>query len=283
MAITILVTGATGNVGKEAVTALLAKNFAARAASRDPRKITARANLESAFMDYLDPASVEKSLSGVEGAVLIAPPLDADAPRKVVHFIEVAAAKPDFHVVFISAFGVDQNESAPLRVIERMIMKSGLRYTILRPNFFMENFVGGSMAHSIRTKGVIALAAENAKTAFIAACDIAAVAACAFANNLYNKEYNLSGPEALDHVRVAALISTAIGKQVSYRPLTPEQIEKGMRDAGVPDPIIQYLDMLYGAVRAGYMAAVTDDVSKVTGEPACSFDEFIRINAKLLQ
>ena len=78
-------------------------------------------------------------------------------------------------------------------------MASGVPYTILRPNFFMDNFSTGFLAPMVKG-GAIYLAAENAKTSFIAATDIAAVAAVAFAEGLAGKEYNLTGPEALGGV-----------------------------------------------------------------------------------
>jgi uncharacterized protein YbjT (DUF2867 family) len=278
MANTILVTGASGKVGNEAVAALLSKGYSVRAVSRHPQQIPGRPSVQPVIMDYLNPASVDKALDGVEAALLIAPPLDSDAPAKLTHFLSVASRKPGFHIVFISAFGVDHSEQAPLRVIEQMIFKSGVNYTILRPNFFMENFTGGSMAESIKTKGVIALAADSAKTAFIAAADIAAVAASAFADKLFGKEFNLTGPDALDHHEVANLIAGALGKKISYIAVPEEELNKGMRAAGLPEPVISYLGMLYGAVRAGYMATVTDDVQRTIGRAPRSFAEFARLN-----
>jgi uncharacterized protein YbjT (DUF2867 family) len=272
----ILVTGAAGRVGSESVKALLSKGFSVRAASRSPEKIAKQPVVESIHLDYLNPVSVEQALSGVEAALLIAPPLDFEAPQKLSHFISFAAKKPGFHIVFISAFGVDQNEQAPLRVLEQMLFKSGVKYTILRPNFFMDNFTAGAAASSIKAEGIFRLSADDAKTAFIAASDIAAAVASAFADKLYNKEYNLTGPAALDHHEVAALISSACGKPVRYQSLPEDVLSKAMRDAGTPESIITYVNLLYGATRAGYMAAITDDVKRITGKFPISFADFAK-------
>jgi uncharacterized protein YbjT (DUF2867 family) len=83
------------------------------------------------------------------------------------------------HIVFISALGVDQNEEAPLRIIERHLMNSGVNHTIIRPNFFMENFSTGFIAPMIAQGGVF-LAAGDGKTSFISTRDIAEAAAVAF-------------------------------------------------------------------------------------------------------
>jgi uncharacterized protein YbjT (DUF2867 family) len=275
----LLVTGASGQLGREAVTLLASKGWAVRAASRDPQRLTVPQNVGTVAMDYDDPASVDLALQGVDAALLIAPALDWDAPRKLAHFIRVAAKNPDFHVVFISALGVDHAESAPLRQVEHLLFKSGVRWTVLRPNFFMDNFAGGSLAQSIRQDRRIGLAASDKKTSFIAASDIAAVASECFNRKLFGKEFNLTGPAAYDHAEVAALLSSVIGTTVSYAQLPEATLRKGMLDAGVPDSVIRYLEMLYGAVRSGLMAAVTDDVMAVTGTPPTSLPDFLRRHA----
>ena len=278
MSTRILVTGASGRLGREVVQALLAQKLSVRAASRNLSSLPQQNGVEPVAMDYADSASVDQALSGIEAAVLIAPALDWDAFPKLSHFIETAAKISGFHVVFISALGVDAVETAPLRMVEQKLFKSGLNWTILRPNFFMDNFIGGAVADSIRNKGQIALATAIMKTSFIAATDIAQVVVRCFADQLYAKELNLTGSEALDHQEVAAMISAAAGKSVSYVDLPPETLNKGMSDAGVPEPVIRYLDMLYGAVRAGYMARITDDVQQITGHAPLTFADFAKLH-----
>jgi len=97
-----------------------------------------------------------------------------------------------------AAMGVDAVEPAPLRIVEPHLMASGVPYTILRPNFFMENFSTGFLAPMIKQGGIF-LAAADGKTSFISVVDIAEVATVAFQKGLASKEYNLTGPEALDH------------------------------------------------------------------------------------
>jgi len=157
-------------------------------------------------------------------------------------------------------------------------MGSGVPYTIIRPNFFMENFSTGFLAPMVKT-GAIYLAADNAKTSFISVVDIAEVTATAFAKALTGKEYNLTGPEALDHTQVAAIISQLSGKRVTYQAIPEEAMLNGLRGAGMPEGAVQYVGVLYSAVRAGYTASVTPDVETVTGKKPVTFEQFARRSA----
>jgi len=200
---TLLVTGATGNLGSEVVKTLLEEGFTVKAGTRNIDAIQSAELLEAVKLDYTDTSTFDNALVGINGIFLVAPPMDPEAPAKLVPFIEKARETGVKHIVFISALGVDQNEQAPLRAIERALMDSGIAYTILRPNFFMENFSLGFIAPMIKQRGGIFLAADEGKTSFISTNDIAAVAAKSFADELYGKELNLTGPEALDHSQVA--------------------------------------------------------------------------------
>jgi uncharacterized protein YbjT (DUF2867 family) len=179
------------------------------------------------------------------------------------------------HIVMASALGVDAVEQAPLRLVERHLMASGLPYTLLRPNFFMENFSTGFLAPMLKQGGIF-LAAADGKTSFISVKDIAEVAAIAFVKGLGSKEYNLTGPEALDHTAVAAMISKVSGKPITYQAIPEEAMLSGLRGTGMPEGAVQYVGVLYSAVRAGYTAAVTRDVEAVTGRKPITFQDFAR-------
>lgn len=274
----ILVTGATGNLGQDIVNSLLNEGYSVKAATRKPKGIKTNERLISVQFDYTDPTTFNESLHGTQGAVLMAPPMDPEAPAKLIPFIENAKTAGLRHLIFISALGADQNEQAPLRIIENAIIGCGLPFTILRPNFFMENFSRGFIAPMIRQGGIF-LAAGQGKTSFLSTKDIAAVVAKGFTNALYGKEFNLTGPQALDHNRVAEMISERIGRNITYSPLTEEAMLQGARDSGMPEGAVQYMAVLYSVVRDGWMATITDDVEMVTGQKPTSFQEFVYQNA----
>lgn len=229
--------------------------------------------------DYADPATFGPALEGTGGLLLVAPPLDPDAPAKLAPVLELAKQAGVVHVVFNSALGVNLSEQTPLRVIEHLVMDSGIPYTILRPNFFMENFSAGFLSGAIKGQNGISLAAGDGKTSFISTEDIAAVAAAAFSAPLAGQELDLTGAEALDHSEVAAILSEVSGRQIAYHSLTELQMAAGARRAGIPEPAIGYMLLLYSVVRAGYTAAFTGTVEKVLHRRPITFREFARRNA----
>ena len=275
----ILVTGATGSLGGAVVNALEGKDHAIRAGCRAPQKATFPKGVEVVRVDFNDPATFDPALAGAEGVFLIAPPMDPEAPAKLRPFVDRARALGVRHIVFTSALGVDRHEQAPLRVVERHLMESGVSYTILRPNFFMENFSTGFALRMIKDHGGIFLAAGDGKTSFISTRDIADVAAAAFMRRLYGEQYNLTGPQALDHTEVAAIISEVSGRTVTYQPLSEEQMLEGARASGLPEAAVQYMGVLYGVVRAGLTAAVTGDVRRVLDREPATFHDFASQNA----
>jgi uncharacterized protein YbjT (DUF2867 family) len=274
----ILVTGANGNLGGAVVSALANTPMTVIAAGTHPEKMRMPQGMEIRKIDYLQPETVSAALKGVDGLFLVAPPLDPEAPAKLNPVIDQAKAAGIRQIVLNSALGVDQNDAAPLRVVEKHLMSSGLEYTILRPNFFMENFSSGFLAPMIAQGGIF-LAAGDAGTSFISVADIAAVAATAFEKEQFGAEYNLTGPAALDHVQAAKIISEASGRQVQYHPLTEEAMLQGARDQGLPEGAVQYMGILYTVVRNGWMAAVTGDVEKAIGRPPMTFGEFAQTHA----
>lgn len=276
---TILVTGASGNAGSDVVVALAKAGYRVRAGSRNPSALPKVKGATPVYLSYDDGPSFRGAMEGADGVFLVAPPMDMAAPEKLRPFIQTAREAGISHIVFLSAFGANSNENSPLRQVELSLIESGVGYTILRPNFFMENFSGGFLAGMIQQTGSIYLAADTGKTSFISTKDIARVTLAAFEQRLVGKEFDLTGPEALDHEKVAALISESTGAEVTYTPLPEEDMLNQARDNGMPEGSVQYMGILYGAVRAGYTAPITRTVEEVTGSPPLDFSSFVKHNA----
>lgn len=277
---TIFVLGATGNLGSEVTRQLVAKELRVRVGVRKPDQYQAPSpRVDVVRFDFDDPTSYSPALDGIEKLFLIAPPLDPEAPMLLAPLIQAAKQAGVEQIVFTSALGVDQNEDAPLRKVERMLEASGIGHTVLRPNFFMDNFSSGFIAPMIQGANGIYVAAESAKTSFIATTDIAAVAvACMTEDGHLGKAYNLTGPQGLDHAGIAAIISELAGREVVYQAIPESAMRQGAIDNGLPEQGADYLSVLYQATRAGYLAATTSDVELVLGRPPVPFKEFAQQN-----
>jgi uncharacterized protein YbjT (DUF2867 family) len=127
---TVLVTGATGSLGRAVVTTLCAKGLKVKAAARNLAKAAFPAGVEAVKFDYQASGTFEAALKSVEGLFLLAPPLDPDAPAKLNPVIDKAKATGVKHIVFISAFGVDAVEQAPAPHRKAL---DGLRHQLHHP------------------------------------------------------------------------------------------------------------------------------------------------------
>jgi uncharacterized protein YbjT (DUF2867 family) len=280
----ILITGATGTSGREVVGELRRLGAArVRAMVRDPARaaFVREAGFETAEGDFDRQETLDSALEGVETALLLTPP----SPNTVAHnraFVESAKRAGVRRVVKLSAVGADA--SAPEGFgkwhgqAEELLKSSGLGWTILRPNFFMQNLLG--QAQTIASQGAIYQVGGDARASLIDARDIAAVAARTLADEGHEGEtYTLTGPEALSYSDVAAKISEATGKPVSYVPITPEQFREGALAQGLPEWLVGALERLNEIFEGGEAEGVTDDVRRVGGKEPTTFDEFARDHA----
>lgn len=151
-------------------------------------------------------------------------------------------------IVNLSAMNAEQDDSLPLRKVEKFIETCSLEYTLLRPNWFMQN-CNGYLAESIKT-GQISLPAGNSKVSFIDIRDIAAVAVAILTTDNYtNKAYTLTGPRAIDHQEMATLLSAAAGKNIQYVSISEEDMRAGLETEGWPDNAIEMGLNLFRSMR----------------------------------
>ena len=270
----VLITCATGVLGRAVVNSAVGAGLAVRQGVRNPSKADPVA--EVIHLDYAESSTISPAVEDISALVLMAPPLDSNAPALLGPVVKAAKGAGVRHVVLISAFGVNHNEQAPMRIVEHLVIDSGVPYTILRPNFFMENFSAGFLAPSIREQHAIYLAAGDGKTSFISVEDIAAAVTAALKQSLTGKEIDLTGSAALDHVKVARIISEVSGHTILYHSLSEDQMLDGARAQGMPEPIVAYLGMLYSVVRAGYAAGTSNDFETITGRRPVAFETFAR-------
>lgn len=273
----ILVLGATGNVGRPLVKALLAKGEAVKAASRSGKPVE---GAEGVVFDYADPASFGPAFDGVDRAYVMLPAGYVAAKELLLPVVEAAAAR-GVKIVFQSVFGVEADDSIPYRQVEIAIEKSGVPYVILRPNWFADNFHTYWKAGV--DHGVIAVPAGDGQSSFIDVRDIAESAAAALTTDRFDgRAFNLTGPEALGYADAATILSGVVGKTIAYAPVEDEAFIGILTGAGVPGDYAQLLTSIFYPVRQGWTAAPTGDVETLTGKSPRSVATYAADNAAAL-
>lgn len=279
---TILVTGATGTVGREVVPALRASGARMRVLVRDAAKADGlRApDVEVAVGDYGDHASLRAAMHGVERLFLLVPP-GPEATAQERALIDAAVAGGVRHVVKLSAIGADEAQPcAFLRhhgVAERMLHESGLAWTMLRPNGFFTN-LSGSFGESVARQGAIHAPAGSAPLSYVHPRDVGEVAAAMLAGGGHEGETHvLTGPEALGYADFARVLSEELRRRVLYVDVPPDAARQAMLASGMPPWFVEAVLDLYAYMRTAPEAGqVTDNVPRTLGRPATSFAEFVR-------
>jgi len=279
----ILVTGASGKLGREVVRQLRASGYYTRVVSRNPeRGVSELLGDECLHFDWDKPESYLPVIEGATRVFLTARPLDTNAAEVVPVFLDHCSEAGVQHIVFSSALGADHHHMGPLSLVESHLMNLGVAWTILRPNFFMENFSQGWLAPSIKSEGRINLSAGSGRTSFISVNDVAAVAAKVFSGTTHHgKAYNLTGDDPMSHTAVAAALTKASGRPVNYHEISDEDLRETGRRAGLPGGQLEYFVRLFQMVREGYSAKVYPDVKELLGRDPIGFDEFARANANV--
>ena len=270
----ILVTTA-GKVGSETARLLRQQDMPVRVLVRDSAKakILAAAGVEIAVGDLDVPAGIDDAMTGVETVVLVSPA----APAQELNVIRSAARAGARHVIKATSKASADSPIARRRwqaEIEAGLAASGIPHTLLRSNAYMQNVL--TLAPAIATGSSFGSAAGKGRTGMIDARDVAAVAAkiAASPSAHAGKTYWLTGPELISNYDVAAVLSSLLGRAVTYRELTFATNRDAMIRAGVPAPIAEMNAQAFSLTAEGDAEWVTDDVPSLLGRPARSFEQF---------
>lgn len=267
----VLVLGATGTVGRPLVAELLARGLPVRAASRAARP---QPGTTPVRFDYRDAAATAAALDGA-GAVFLMLPSGQLAIEAMLAPVVDAAAARGVRIVLQSAAGAEADEEIPYRRVERRIEASGAPFVILRPTWFMDNFA--TFWRAGIEAGEIALPAGEGRTGFVAAADIAAAAAAALASDRFDgRAFTLTGPEALSYAEAAEILSRVLGRTIRYRAIDDAAFVAGAVAAGIPEPYARFLATLFGPVRAGWTAGLSDGVAALAGRAPMRLEDWAR-------
>ena len=233
--------------------------------------------MEIARGDLSAPESLEVAVQGVEAVFLLWPFLNAHAAPAALDAISKHARR----VVYLSAAGVrDDLESQPGLFhadLERLIARSGMAWTFLRPTGFATNTLG--WAPQIRAEGVVRWPHGRAARSLIHEADIADVAARVLTEDGHHEaRYVLTGPEALTQIEQAETIGDAVGRTVRYEELSPDEAQRQLL-AEWGNPSFVAAALAYWASLESQPEQVTRTVEEITGAPARTFRQWAVDNA----
>ncbi len=291
----ILVTGAAGQlgaVGRTATGLLLDRGLPVRAMVRrdDDRAAALRAaGAEVVVGDLLEPADVHRVVSGCRRVYF---GMSASAGYLEATVIMAAVAREarvdvlvNMSQMTVSQMSIQNTTPSPQQrqhwLSEQTLAWSGLPVVTIRPTVFLEGFFLPLTGPSVRDRDRIELPFGRGKTNPVAAADVAQVVAAVLADPgpHVGRVYELTGPRSQDMHGIAREYSEALGREVTYSDIPPEQWERELKKVGLPEHLTRHLVTMAELNRAGRYDRMADGVERVTGRPATSVREFVSLHA----
>ncbi|MGI5466206.1 NAD(P)H-binding protein [Streptomyces sp. CA-132043] len=282
---TILVTGATGNVGRQVVSQLVAaRSGTVRTLTRTPATAVRTGQVDVRQGDLSDPVALEAAVAGADAVFLMWPFHSAEPADAVVDTIKCHARR----VVFLSSGAVQDGLAAEQQHhpvgrsharVERLIEESGLAWTRLRPSTFATNTLW--WADQIRAGDVVQGAYGAVPMALLHEADIAAVAVRALVEAGHDRAtYHLTGPEALTQAEQVRAIGQVLGRPLQWHELSRQEARRRLlADDSFPDAFVDPLLDGYADMLAAPHPAITHTVEAVTGTPARTYRAWVSDHA----
>ncbi|QNE19128.1 NAD(P)H-binding protein [Kribbella qitaiheensis] len=272
---TVLVTGATGRVGRHLVNDLLDAGTTVRALVRDPAAAALPEAVEVVHGDITDEAAVDRAAAGTDAAFLLWPSFSAEGAQPVV----AALTEQVSRVVYLSSLSVRDDEppaaSGVWGEVEDLLI--GSDWTFLRPSGFAVNTLG--WAEEFRRGNVVRVSSPEAGRSLIHQRDIAAVAAVALLDDKHiGQKYLLTGPEVLTQTQQVAILSEAVGKPMRIEEQSPAEARQAMLDLGA-DPTLADSSVAYWASLVTNPEPVTTTVPDLLNRPALTFQAWAEEHA----
>jgi uncharacterized protein YbjT (DUF2867 family) len=284
---TVLVVGATGNIGKEIVTEL-ARLGGARivVGSRDVAKASAqlqgRGELRAVELDADRPETLPPALQGVDTVIQVSSMTPAMVSQ-ARNLAEAARQAGVSHLVRSSLIGAWEPEPIIEAVwhgdADKAIAASGVAYTLLRPNQYFQNFLSARNTQTIRGQAAIYMPLGTSRVSNIDTRDIAEIAArvaLAPGTEHHGKAYVLTGPEALTMEQVCKVLGQALGKNMRYVAVEPEKFLQNLLSNGVPQVIAEAIQGWFAYCRAGRAERVTPDAERLLGRTPRTLRDFVK-------
>jgi uncharacterized protein YbjT (DUF2867 family) len=275
---TVLITGVRGKTGRQVAAALARLGGVA---VRGVGRRVAELNLPGVIFRHFDwdePTSWPKALEGIE-AIYLVKPKTADPAGTVGSFLR--SARSIERLVLLSEIDAgNRNEATDERKVERAIESSPIAWTILRPNWFMQNFTEPSFyLEALRDAAELKVPTGGQPTSFVDTRDIAEVATAALLDSGHaGQHYTLTGPQALTLTEVTNVIGKAAGHPIQYIDLPLDDYLNALSEKGTAEPTVEYYRRIYGCIQKSRTSIISTDVEKVTGRPPRTFAAFVEEN-----
>jgi (4-alkanoyl-5-oxo-2,5-dihydrofuran-3-yl)methyl phosphate reductase len=274
-----LITGATGDVGSRVVERLLQRGERPRVFVREEKRARSRfGDRVDVFVgDLSDPVSLRASLEGVDTLFLVN--TGPQIPARDKGAVKAAKAAGVRYLVKLSSMDMEQGLTigAWHERGEAAIRASGIPFTFVQPTGFMSNML--AWAPSVKAEGVIRSSTGDGRRAFIHSDDIAAVATKALTTREYDGEaLPITGPESLSFAEVTAKLGAAIGRRLTFQPISDEEARQRYAASGASSQETEAHVSLWRAIREGRLANITDNVERILGRKPIAMDQWAMEN-----
>jgi uncharacterized protein YbjT (DUF2867 family) len=273
----VLVTGATGNVGRHVAEGLrrVGVSFVAGGTDAGRLRRVLGDGVATRHLDLADPGTYRSAVQGMRGLFLLRPPPIANVKVTLNVLIDEAIAAGVEHVTFLSVEGADRQRWVPHHAVERHLRGRGVSATMLRPGFFAQN-LGDAYAADIRDHDELYVPAGGGCVCFVDVRDLGELAANTFVDaSLRRQAWTLTGPAAVSFDEVAAALTAALGRTIRYRPASVPGYVLHLRRRHLPWMQVLVQTVLHVGLRRGHAALVDPALGQLLGRPPRALQQYV--------
>lgn len=278
----ILVTGASGNVGKALVDILSETQHNVIATYHHKKPINVKDNVEYRYFDITDCSTFEEATRGVNKIFLVRPPQIAKVKKEVLPFLRHIKSIGIAQVVFLSVQGVEDNPIIPHAKIENYLKKLAIPHTSLRPCYFMQNLTTTHL-NSIK-EGYLHLPSGEGKTSFIDVQDIAAISAIVLENNEYiSKSITITNTTSMSFEDAVQIINKTCNLSITYKHVNLLSFFIRQKKNNLSFIFIIVMYAIYSNVKNNKADIITKEASAILQRELISLEQFSTENCHLFK